>query len=514
MFLAGFFLFAAGHVSGQEPLLEKTISLPRQNTTLYEALNLVSQKAGCYFIYGSENVKNDKKIKLRAENQPLYRVLDNILADPGLGYRVLGSHILIYRKKNGEGTAVRPPQETLARDSIRQIVVRGHVYDRITRAVIPFATIGIVEENIGTITNSDGIFTLKLPASLSGTSLVVSHLGYMNQRIPVQLLNEQRVDIYLDRRVISIQEVIIRYIDPNMVLEKAMDRRKNNYAPEPVYLTAFYREGVQKNDKYVCYSEAVFKVYKTPFDAGVNSDQVKLRKSRKVQNSDPIDTVYLKLKAGVQSALRLDIVKCIPDFLDLRPPSGYAYGYSGIVSYHDRDAYAIRFEPDNGDDRALYTGTLFIDKDNYAILGADFEISPSCLEKAADDLILRKSLKLVVRLEKISYAVSYASSNGRYYLNHVRCDIRLKTRLRHHLSPDHFSTFLELATCRIDTANVVKFPRQETLKTQVIFSDQPFSPGDDFWGANNIITPEAKLTEALSGIMGKIEDAPDPVKEH
>ena len=72
-----------------------------------------------------------------------------------------------------------------------------------------------VEENIGTITNNDGFFTLKIPASLIGTSLVVSHLGYMSQRIPVQLLNEQQVDFYLDRRIISIQEVIIRYIDPN-----------------------------------------------------------------------------------------------------------------------------------------------------------------------------------------------------------------------------------------------------------------------------------------------------------
>ena len=54
------------------------------------------------------------------------------------------------------------------------------VYDKENKTAIPFATIGIVEENIGTVTNNDGFFTIKIPASLIGTSLVVSHLGYMS----------------------------------------------------------------------------------------------------------------------------------------------------------------------------------------------------------------------------------------------------------------------------------------------------------------------------------------------
>ena len=210
-------------------------------------------------------------------------MLDNILSDPRLDYKVLGKHILIYRTDKNTTPENKIQAGIPVIDTIKTLVIKGHIYDKENRVAIPYATIGITEENIGTVTNSDGFFTLKIPASLTGTSLFVSHLGYMSQSIPVQLKDRQQVDFYLDRRVISIQEVIIRYIDPDLIIEKAIDQRKVNYAPAPAYLTTFYREGVRKNNKYISYSEAVFKIYKAPYTAGEHSDQVKLLKSRKVR---------------------------------------------------------------------------------------------------------------------------------------------------------------------------------------------------------------------------------------
>ena len=506
IFSAGILLFSLNSAFGQIPLLEKTISIPKQNTTLYEALNLISQKADCFFIYNSETIESDKHVKLHADNQPLNKVLDNILSTPGLTYKVLGKHILIYQTKNDALPVIKKQPVVPGMDVIKYIVIKGHIFDNENKTAIPFATIGIVEENIGTITNSDGFFLLRIPDSLIGTSLVVSHLGYMSQQIPVQLLDEQQVDLYLDRRVISIQEVIIRYIDPTLIIEKAMDQRKKNYAVDPAYLTTFYREGVQKNNKFISYSEAVFKVYKSPYDVSEHSDQVKLLKSRKVQNANPSDTVFLKLKAGVQSALQLDIVKCIPGFLDQTPPVEYIYKYSDLVSYNAKDAYAITFVQNTDLKKALYTGTVYIEKEGFAILGADFEMNPAYLDLAAEDLVLKKSSRLIVKLKKINYSLSYTSFNGRYYLQHARCDLEVITRLRHHLSSDHFNTFLELATCNIDTSEVVKFQKQELMKPGIVFSDQPYNGNDAFWEGFNIITPEAKLNEALSRIIRKIEE--------
>ncbi len=506
MMITGFLLFSGIKAVGQESLLDKSITIPRQHTTLYNALNQISEKAGCLFIYDSQIVESDKRVKLVADNQPLKLILDNILANPNITYKVIGQHILIYSVKKEKLTSSQPKPLTAAHDTVKNIIVKGHIYDNENKTAIPFATVGILEENIGTITNTDGYFAIKLPASYSGSILVVSHMGYMSQRIPIQLINEQQVDIFLDRRIISIQEVIIRYIDPNAIIKKAMDQREINNNLEPVYMTSFYREGVQKNKKYISYSEAVFKIYKSPYTHDEHSDQVKLLKSRKIEATNPTDTVFLKLKAGVQSALQLDFAKCVPDFLDIASSGNYIYTYSDVISYGSKDAYAITFVQNNGIDEPLFTGTLYIDKENFAFLGADFEINPQFLDKAAANLILKKSRKLNVSLEKISYSVSYTPFNGRYYLNHARCDIKLKTRFKRHLSSDNFSTFLELATCDIDTANVVKFSKQEIIKPNIVFSDAPFTNDDTFWSDYNIIVPEENLSEALSKIIGKIEE--------
>jgi hypothetical protein len=283
-----------------------------------------------------------------------------------------------------------------------------------------------------------------------------------------------------------------------------MDLRKQNNNLDPVYTTSFYREGVQKNNRYLSYSEAVFKVYKSAYSLSELSDQVKLLKSRKIQGINPRDTVFVKLKAGVLSALQLDIVKCVPGFLDISVPS-YSYTYSDLVSFNDDDVYAITFEQNTGIYEPLFKGTLYIDKESFAILGANFEVNPQFLDLAADDLILKKSRKLIVKLEKIYYSVSYTPFNGKYYLNHARCDIKLKTRLRRHLTSDNFSTFFEYATCQIDTTHVEKFPRQEVIKPNIVFSDATYNSDYAFWGNYNSIAAEEKLSEALTRIIGKIE---------
>ena len=499
-----YFLFV-NTAFAQESLLEKNILIPKQHTTLYNALSLISDKAGCLFIYDSQVVESDKRVKLVAENQSLKSVLDNILANPEITYKVIGQHILIYRVTKEKLNVGLPQTSDVTHDTIKNIIVKGHIFDSENKSAVPFASIGIVEENIGTITNMDGYFTLKIPASYAGSSLVVSHIGFMSQNIPIKLINEQKVDLFLARRVISLQEVIIRYIDPHTIITKAMQKRAVNNNHEPVYTTSFYREGVEKNNRYISYSEAVFKIYKSPYTHDEHSDQVKLLKSRKIEDSNPKDTVFLKLKAGILSALQLDIVKCVPDFLDLSLSASYIFTYSDMVSYNSKDAYVITFIQKRDITDPLFAGTLYIDKDSYAILGADFEINPAFLDKAVEDLVLKKSRRLNVTLEKISYSVSYAPFKGKYFLSHARCDIKLRTRLRNHLSSDNFNTFLELATCNIDTVNVLKFSKDEVIKPNVVFSDEQYINDDSFWGDYNSIAPEEKVDKAISKIIGEIE---------
>ena len=63
-----------------------------------------------------------------------------------------------------------------------------------------------------------------------------------------------------------------------------------------------------------------------------------------------------------------------------------------------------------------------------------------------------------------------------------------------------------MVTCKIDTANVNRFSRIESLPTRPVFSDTHFNYDEGFWGDFNVILPEDKLNEAISRITSKIEE--------
>jgi len=61
--------------------------------------------------------------------------------------------------------------------------------------------------------------------------------------------------------VIPLQEVIVRVVDPTTLLYQTLKNRSINYSPDPVNITAFYREGTEYKSSLVL-SEAVLKLFK------------------------------------------------------------------------------------------------------------------------------------------------------------------------------------------------------------------------------------------------------------
>lgn len=486
----------------QEDPLQKLISIPSQHTTLYQALNTISDITGYYFIYDSEVVNSDKKVNLSANNETLAAVIKKILGNENLNFRVVEKHILIYRVDNlhdHSSTANQPP------DSITAIEIRGEVVDKETHKPLPFVSIGIVKLGLGTVTNTDGDFVLRLPPMARKESITISHIGYKQVSCPVSIFQEHRLVFYLETQYISIQEVLIKPIDPVAVIRQAMELRSTNYPIEPVYLTAFYREGVEKNKSYLSYSEAVFKIYKTSCLKSPDLDQVKLLKGRKMISQDQRDTLTIKMKAGINASLLLDVVKSIPDFLDEGYMKDYQYEESDIVSLDSSSAYAIEFHQKEGVNDPLFKGVIYVDVKSHAIVGVDFEVNPDYIDKITNQLVVRKSRKIKVIPEKVAYSVHYQKWDGKYYLSHLRGDIFLRVRKHHRLFASTYHTYFEMATIQRDSINVQRFPRQDVVRPFIVFSDENYTYDPSFWGDYSYIEPEENLSQALSRVAPKIE---------
>lgn len=495
-----FFSFTSSFLNAQENVFEQKIVIEPQRATVYELLNKVTESTGYYFIYDSKIVNSDRSSKISSKSNTLKQVLDEILDDNSLDYKIVEKHILFFKRQEQQ-----KQEPTFKKDTLKSVTIKGQVFDKLTKKPLPFVTIGIMDKNIGTISNFDGFFSLKLHPQYLNSSITISHLGYKSQHIPIKVLSEQKVDILLETEYISIQEVIIRNIDAKEVVNKFIASRLTNYPRQPIYLTSFYREGVLKDRKYLNYSEAIIKILKTPLNKTFLFDQVKLIQSRKVINIDQHDTLVVKIKSGIQSSLTLDIVKNLPDFLDPDFLNNYNYTKVDIVPINSRNAYAIAFEQQDWIYEPLYKGTLYVDMETYALINADFEINPKYVKNTDDMFILKKSKKYSVIPEKISYNVSYNLNNGKYYINHIRSDLYLNYKRRFQLFSNNFHVFLELASCEVDTINVHRFSREEVLKTNTVFLDSKFQFDETYWGEYNIISPEEKISQALSRINAKME---------
>ena len=500
LFFLFFVLLSNIGFSQTDSILYRKIIIPEQKTTIYELLTQITDQTGYFFMYDSKLVNSDKVIKVSSQEKTLKQILTDIIENPSLDFKVVERHILIY--SSNKRNQARINQRS---DSLGFVTLNGRILDRLSNESISFASIGILEKNIGTISNFDGYFSLKIPNTLLNSSIVVSHLGYKNQQIPAKLLINNRIDIFLETNYISIQEVIIHNFDPLGIVKKAYQSRSVNYPQKPIYQTSFYREGVIKNDKYLNYSEAVLNIYKSSYSRSEDADQIKIYKSRSIVNIDQNDTLILKLKSGLKSCLTLDIVKSVPDFLDPEYIDNYNFTKADIVSINSRNAYAIAFEQKGNIPEPLFKGTLYIDMNNFAIVSAEFEVNPELIKDASDQFIVKRSRKFSTRPERINYVVTYNQWNGKYYINHIRGDLTFKFKKRYSLFSNKFHTFLELASCQIDTVNITRFNHEEVIKPNLIFVDTKFLYDEEFWGNYNTIIPEEKLSEALSRINSKIE---------
>lgn len=489
-----------------EDLLNKHVKIEKQKNTVYELLNYIGDISGSYFIYDSKIINNEQKSKISSGTYTIREAVFAVLQSDDYTLKSIGKYILI-NKRNTTSVSLQQRAITKRIDTVSYRHISGVILEKIAKTPIPYCSVSLEGTGIGTVTNNNGRFMLRVPDTLHIEKLHISHIGYEPHRIPIAFMENGPINIYLSPHIVSIQEVIVRLVNPLKIVKEVLEARSRLCLAEPSYFTTFYREGIERKNELLKLTEAVFKVYKQSYNRPNFSDQVKLLKMRKITNNAVKDTVVLRMKAGVDASLILDLMKNVPDFLEIDDRNVYDYSKIDMTEVDSRMAHVISFEQKKGVTDPCYTGKLYIDAQNSALLGAQFEISPKYIAKAEELFVLKRARSVAVHPQRIIYNVSYREWNGKYYMNHARGDLYFKIKGKRQLFSTPMHIFFEMATCKIDTTNVVPFPRQDRLLTKQIFSEESFAYDDKFWGNFNVILPEESISKNLSRITSKIEES-------
>ena len=287
-----FFLAGSARADGGD-VLDRIVRLPGMKGTVYALLGKVSEQSGYLFIYDSKVIHNDSVVRVRKQECSVRQAIHRITGSRNLELKVLGNHILITRaaeRKSMEETVPLPPRPAYS-------TIAGILLDKETGEPVVSASVIAQGTSLGNITNQNGEFRLNLPDSLRRCMLSFSHLGYVGQTVEASALEGRSNVLSLEPKVISLQEVLIRLVEPKKLLREMIEHRDRNCSTSPVYLTTFYREGVQLKNKFQSLTEAVFKVYKSPPMEPGQKDQVKLLKMSKIDNREQTDSVLAKISS-------------------------------------------------------------------------------------------------------------------------------------------------------------------------------------------------------------------------
>lgn len=426
---------------------------------------------------------------------------------------------------------------------------------------IESASVYIDKTTIGTITNVDGNFVLRVPEANLSDTLVISSIGFKSYRMAINEF-ENGSDIFLEEDVAGLDEVVLvadtRPKTGNDIMIRAIERLPNNLPEEPYLEKGFLRHKERNKKEYKWLIEAAITVYDSDYGGGakenlkVNVDEI--RKSYDLRDIDSLFTysAYLKSRGdskrptisrnSVKTSQLTEAIKWNDSRINgldnlfkgkLNPirnaeSIGSLFGKNMLKGHHfevadtlvenGRKMYKIKISqgedfvglntPGIFNEGFAPQGWIYIYYDNFAIKKLEYELI------AASDVQKRRSKSLFDTQMLHKLVLTYRDYEGKMYPNYIyyetpklvnagdRSSEREKTESAPGFDKDeqyYFTVQEILFTDIIQDPALVEEELKENSWTADIFSPRPYNA--EFWKEYNVLLEsqeEEKLIHDLS----------------
>lgn len=389
--------------------------------------------------------------------------------------------------------------------------IAGKVIDGSSGKPIHYASVSLAGTNVANVSNAEGFFSLKVDARTAVSTLVtVSHLGYAS--VTLRLSDFQKDPAGSPRKItlmpvsLALDPARILAADPEELLMAALYRIRQNYPDHRMGMTAFYRELIRKgNTKYLTMNEAILDIDKAPY-ASFQSDRVGIYKGRGSQNYDATDTLFIKYQGGVVSILQIDQAKYPFALVDIQDvPRCYDLKLEPNAFLGERVYYVVSFDQKPGVNEIYLRGKVFIDSESLAIGRVEMWMNVEGREDAADLFVLKRPQNTRFEVKSAEYVVNYKPSDGKWYYDYAKVEVKFETRRRRALFRSHYTVMSEIAVTdhkplppQIDRDARVRFRDQMTERVSA-FTDE------NFWENYNVIEPDAAIEAIIRRIVRQLK---------
>ncbi|MEN6323229.1 MAG: TonB-dependent receptor [Proteiniphilum sp.] len=198
-----FMLFFCIFISQAATGYSQELTLEMKSTSIKEVCEAIEKRSEYRFIFAGNTKKIiNKKVNLSANSQNIEDILDNILSNTELTYRILGNQVAIYRDETEGRTKV--VNEAISKITIQQKkIITGRITDAKGEPIIGANIIEVGSTN-GTVTDINGNFSLSVEQD---AAIHISYIGYLTQEI--NTAGKNHLNIIMQEDTQSLEEVVV-----------------------------------------------------------------------------------------------------------------------------------------------------------------------------------------------------------------------------------------------------------------------------------------------------------------
>jgi len=474
-----FFLLLCFKMAAQESmsLLERRINCQIDTATVEHILEKIVNDNDLFFSYNPDVLPIEKH-SVQLLNVTLGDLLRKLLRDDQYKIEIIDNQVIITLKDTSS------------------IKLSGMIVEGKNDEPIPYASLTIAGESIGTMTNMDGRFDFIIPWRFRDKVISIRCMGFQTLDLKQSQFKEN-LKIKLEPSTIHLREIKVKPVDVSDALRNFRNNISKNYELSTQLMITFYRETIKRDDQYIGVWEAIMEMMKSPYTS-INSDKVRFLKGRKSDFGKTFKDISLKIQGGPWYITSLDIVRNPETFLDPQFENIYRYRFEQPEMYNGRVTWVIKFSRKEDVDFPCYYGKILIDADSYALVNAEFGLDKKSLKMNGDTFIKKESHGFTTRPEGAEYSVNYRMVEGRWQFYSARTDVIFKVKQnKESFKTEYRSVSDILVTQQYTFPRKARFGPEGLFRADDIFSDiiGPYDP--EFWGNYNVIKPDDDLSKAL-----------------
>ncbi|MEI6678416.1 MAG: carboxypeptidase-like regulatory domain-containing protein [Mariniphaga sp.] len=462
-------------------ILERRVSCQIDSANVEQILEKLVLENDLFFSYNPEILPKGKR-NARFSNASLIEVLANLLPANEYKMEILDNQVIIMLVE------------------VSSVRLSGMIVEGRKDTPVPFATLTISGESIGTMTNINGQYDLNIPWRFHDRLISVRCLGFKPLEI-IQNDLKNHLIIRMELLSVHLHEIEVKPVIVAEVLKGFREKIEKNYERSAQLMITFYRETIKRDNQYIGVWEAVMEMLKSPYNSE-GSDRVRFLKGRKSNFNKTFNDIRLKIQGGPWYITTLDIVRNLETFLDPKFEHLYRYRFEQPEMYNGRITWVIRFSRKEDVDYPCYFGKILIDADSYALVNAEFGLDKKSLKLNGETFIKKEPHGIITRPERAEYAVNYRMVEGRWQFYSARTDVIFQVKQnKGNLKTEYRSVSDVLVTQQYHFPSRARFGPEGLFNADDIFADIKGDYDPEFWGNYNVIKPDEDLNKALREIQ-------------